>query len=164
MKTRICDDSSVEHRYEIVPHTTTQGIRLGIRLLAVLGPAAGRFLGETLGGASAQQATKAAVEAEPDDNEQAKKTGLDADISPETIAKIADSLVERLVAADCPGLVREVLANVTRDDKPLDNPANFETAYQANYGELAEALAWAIRQNGFHRFLLRGLSKAMAAQ
>lgn len=69
-------------------------------------------------------------------------------------------LTSALLASDSASLVKLLLRNATRDGASLDNPANFDRAFQANFGELAEALVWTVEVNGFVRFFGRLLTAA----
>ena len=138
-KVTIRDDSGQDHSYTLMPHPTTDGLKLGGKILSVVGvPSIKAILGGT----------------------PSKGSVLDSEIDPEALEKGFGELVAKLLDGQFIDLVKDLLKHTTRDNMPLDNPAVFDGAFQANYGELAEALIWVIIQNGLHLFLVRAFGKA----
>ena len=144
MKTMtIRDDSGQDHSYSLTPHPPTEGIPLAGRILDVVGVPASKLLADMMSTGS----LAAVLE-------------QDLKFSPEQIERALQLIISRLTDGAFLALIKSLLRYAQRDNKPLSNEAMFDMAYQANYGELAEALLWVIRENGMHRFLGR-LPKAM---
>lgn len=69
--------------------------------------------------------------------------------------KVAEALGAALAASDVPAMVADLLKNTRRNGLGLDQPGAVDLVYAGNYGELADAVVWAINCNGFHRFFVR---------
>jgi hypothetical protein len=139
----IYDDHGTAHEYEIATHPATQGFHVAGRIAGLFGPSLSKVVGGLLAGKSLQEV----------------KGVLDADLDGQTIAAGVSDVVLMLAGGEFQGLVKELVQYCIRDNRPLSNQAAFDMAFQANYGELAELLVLVLRENGFHRFLLR-LAKA----
>ena len=134
----VLDDDGQPHEYTLTPFGSSEGWKLATELFALVGPPLGKLLGGVI--------------------EKGAAGLLDANVD---LGVVMGDLTHSLLGST--PLVRSLLRNVTRDRQLLDNPAIFELAYQANYGELAEVLAWVIEVNGFVRFFTRLLTKAGGA-
>jgi len=133
---QIADDDGAQHSYSMIPFAASEGWQIGTRLFALAGGPLGKVIDGLFAGGT--------------------KSNLD-------LGEALRDLAGALLASGSDGLVKALLRNSTRDGQPLDNPANFDRFYQANFGELAEALAWSVEVNGFHRFFKRLLTKASAS-
>uniref|UniRef100_A0A6M3KS12 Putative tail protein n=2 Tax=viral metagenome TaxID=1070528 RepID=A0A6M3KS12_9ZZZZ len=134
-ETTIQNDDGVDVRYQAAQHPGTEGLRLAQRLFAVAGPALAPLL------------------------DTARRSGLDAEID---LGGIVSALADAASSVDGPALVGDLLRYVVRDGVPLRNTGAIDVAYGANYGELAEALAWIVERNGFARFFSRLAARAGA--
>lgn len=143
---QINDDDGRPHDYRIVPFGASEGWRLAVALFALVGGSLGKLLSGLLGSGKGADLGKL----------------LDADLD---LGAIVRDLAEALMSAEGNGeqLLKRLLRNVTRDGKSLENVAVFDQAYQANYGELAEVIVWAVEVNGFARFFGRLLTQAGTA-
>ena len=139
-KFTIIDDCGDSHAYEVITHSPEKGLALTFRILELLGPTLGKAITGFLQGKD-----RASI--------------MDSEMDGEAIGAAVEALAVSLVKQNAVGLIKELLSNATRDGQALDNPAHFSVAYQANYGELSEAMVRVIIENGFHRFLSRLLLK-----
>jgi hypothetical protein len=149
-KRQINDDDGTAHAYVTLPFGASEGWRLAVALFALVSGAAGKLLDSLLGAAEGGAEINAA-----------KLLNADLDLG----GAVRD-LAGALLSMDGRGevLVKALLRNTTRDGAALDNPSNFDRVYQANYGELAEALAFVVEANGFVRFFGRLLTRSGAGR
>lgn len=132
-KTVLTSDDGEQVQYLATAHPAGEGLRLATRMFGVVGKPLSGLL------------------------EAAGSGGLDAEVP---LGKVVRELAEAIAAEDAPGLVRELLRYVVRGKDSLDRPGAIDLAYAANYGELADALAWVIERNGFIRFFSRLASRS----
>lgn len=137
----ILDDDGAPHAYHITPHTASEGLRIGSRLVALAGPALGGLVGKVVGAGQ----LAAALEDDLDLGALARELGVS------------------LAAENVPDLVQKLLSNCVRDKLPLSNLGAFESAYQANYGELAEACAKVIEVERYALFFRRTVGRIGSA-
>jgi hypothetical protein len=134
-KVIIEDDFGQPQTYLILPHPASEGLRLATRLFALIGAPIGKLL------------------------ESVADKGLDTNID---LGSVVSELAQAIVAEDAPALVKDLFKYTHRNGVDLSNQAMLDSAFQANYGELAEALAKIIEVNGFIRFFSRFAKKAGA--
>jgi hypothetical protein len=130
----ILDDDGAPHAYVLTPHKPSDGLKIGPRLVALAGPA----LASLIGGFGSGPANLTKL--------------LEQDLD---LGAMAKELSLAILREDVSDLAKKMLAGSLRDGMPLDNSAAFEVAYQANYGELAEALAAVVEVNRFVLFFSR---------
>ena len=139
----ICDDDGNHHEYLCTPHPAGQGVKLGVQLLQFVGPGIVGILREVLKQVEKERGTdKITIN---------KLIGSEINFGP--LADAAGGLLSNLGSA--PELVKELLKNTVRDGKLLSNNAEFDIAFQGNYGELIEAVMWAFGVNRFLGFFSR---------
>lgn len=132
-KLTIDDDQGQPHNYLIGAHPASEGLRLASRLFALVGAPFGQLLDVLV------------------------SRGEEADVD---LGGISSDLARALLEADMPALTRDLLRYTHRDGVDLGNAVLIDAAYQANYGELAEALAEVVEANGFARFFSRLAKRA----
>lgn len=144
----INDDDGRPHAYTLLPFGASEGWRLAVALFALVGGSLGKLLSGLLAGAGGSGTGTGSL-----------GKLLEADLDLEAIVR---DLAQALLGAEGHGeqLLKQLLRNVTRDGKGLDNAAVFDLAFQANYGELAEVVVWSVEVNGFSRFFVRLLTQA----
>mgnify|MGYP001587946047 CR=1 FL=1 len=143
---QIQDDDGAVHEYAVLPFGASEGWRLAVALFALVSGAAGKLVDALLGATDGGK-----------DVSLGKLMAADLDLG----GAIRD-LAGALLSSDGRGevLIKQLLRNTTRDKASLDNIANFDRAFQANYVELAEALAFVVEVNGFVRFFGRLLTRS----
>ncbi len=135
------DDYGGKHTYFVILHPAGTGWPLGLKLLKLFGPALGVVMdGANMGsvGDALGAVTKAAADMEMNATEMGTTVGV-----------LAGELL------DDPALIRSVFEHTNRDTFKLEG-ASFDSAYQANYGELVQALYRVIKANFgplFRRYL-----------
>lgn len=135
-KTTIKDARGQDHRYLTKPFRTSQGFRLKLILLSIVGESAG--LG--LEGLLARGGTAAL---------------LDMDVNLGNAGAIVGRLAAAIMEKGGPELVKDILGRTQRtvkfdgDDQMEDvsNEEVFERVYAANYVEMYQALYWVIEVN-----------------
>ncbi len=133
---KIDDDDGRSHEYTCVPFGAADGMRVARQLFVLAGPSLAGVLGKVKPGKAAEL--------------------MDIDLD---IGAIIQDLVVALGAVELDVLARDLLRLASRDGRPLGGcsaaSAEFDTAYQANYGELVEALIWTVEVNRFGGFFRR---------
>lgn len=159
----LTDDRGNSHEYYCIPHGSSKGWPLGLRLIKILGRALGLALGDIeanelpaaindIKGKLAENADDAGIDL------TSQESVLDIQITYGMMAKflagagIGLSELAGMLLAE-PQLVHEILAHTTRDNKKVNQV--FEVAYQANYGELVKALFEVCKINWGPLFLQR---------
>jgi hypothetical protein len=132
-KLSLDDDQGQPHSYLIGAHPASEGLRLASRLFALVGAPFGKLLDVLV------------------------SSGEEADVD---LGGISSQLSRALLEADMPALVKDLLRYTHRDGVDLANGVMLDTIYQANYGELADALAEVVEVNGFARFFSRLAKRA----
>jgi hypothetical protein len=159
---QILDDDGAAHNYAIVAHPAVDGLKLAAELFGLAGPTIGKAL-DILKSAAVKAAKGHSVSGPQPAGEAARGVmeellGTDIDLKG-MIAEISQAIA----CSDLSGLAQKLLRYTTRDKVALDSPMAINLAYGANYGELAEALAYAIEANGFARFFVRLAARAGSA-
>lgn len=139
----ILDDDGNEHEYGIHPHAAGAGFKLATELFGLVGGSLGALLNTVMGAGSL-------------------KAVLATDLSAIDFGAAINDLAMSIASSDTPGLARRLLRHTVRDGKPLTKQAHFDAAFEANYGELAEALALSVEVNRFVGFFKRSFSSAAA--
>ena len=135
-KLSIESDNGSPQPYVIIPHPAGEGFRLATRLFAMAGPALGHLADVALSGKLDERLDMAAIVSE---------------------------LASAAASADAPGLLRDLFRHTHRAGLDMGSTALFDSAYQANYGELAEAAIAIVEANGFARFFVRFARRAGAS-
>lgn len=130
----IFDDDGAEHSYIGIPHPAQEGMKLALKLLGLIGPSLAMVLVDAFKGSK--------------NMEDVLNTDLD-------LKGAIGALCEKLALEATAQLLREMLRYVKRDGQDLKNDGIFGMAFQANYGELIEALKFAAEVNRFDRFFKR---------
>lgn len=125
------------------------GVELALHIYAL----AGEPLGEALGGALAGLGGLGGLV-------EAYMTGGLRELANLSVSEVLGGVeLPRVIATLAQGLTRlppdvimRLLAHTSRDGHPLRDRANFNTAYRANYIELAQAVAQVAQHNGFFTF------------
>ena len=132
----IIADDGIGHEYVIIPFGAGEGWPLGMRIAELISPPLGVVIDGLVGG----------LDDVPDaiNKLQAGVTQV-ADGGIGAMGSSIGSLAG-VLAGDM-ALVRQLVKHVTRDGQKLSNPAVFDMAYQANYGELLMALYHVLRVN-----------------
>lgn len=113
-----------EHRYVAVPHPATEGMAISFRLTSMAMGVLGKILSS--------------------DVDLAELTEKDLDL-----AGIMSDVSAFVGHEDAPALFRSILTYTSRDGAPLRADANFNKAYNGNYGELFDAAVRVMVGNGF---------------
>jgi hypothetical protein len=135
----LSDADGAEHHYQVVLHPPEQGQRILWALVAL----GGEPLGALLGGVVGQLVLGD------------KTIGDLVDSSVEDVlgevdwSAVGRNVSEAVRRTDMPTLSKALLAHTVRDTKQLRDPTNFGAAYQANYGEMLQALWEIIKANRF---------------
>ena len=126
----ITDDYGDVHQYLLIQHPAEEGINLLPVVLRVLGQAGGPLL-DVLVKAGALKDGEFDV--------------LEADIDGVQAGHALTQLADEFVRAGGADFCKQLLKYTVRDDK--DVAACFTSAYQGNYGELAQAVWFALDAN-----------------
>jgi len=149
------DDSGAAHQYEVIPHGAGAGWPLALKVLSILGPMVGKSMtGLTL---DLDKVVKAAADIQQGAGEMFGGSSFNLG----TLGYAAGELATALLAD--PHLVGQLFEHTQRDGQDLTNPAVFDTAYQANYFELMQALGKVVVLN-FGPFLLKKLGNSPKLQ
>lgn len=123
LETNVSDDFGTSHSYIVVQHGGREGARLAARVLRVV---------------SGPLGTLAAV--------AAGKGGAELDLSAEGLASAFRSVAVSIAEEGPDSLLEDVFRHTVRDGRRLAG-AEFDTAFQGNYGELVEAAVVVLRHN-----------------
>lgn len=140
-----------EYTYTCTPHPAEEGVDLLPVLLTIGAPLLGAIVG---GGAGTK--TKGDAAAMLDALEAGGGEGLDAELDGAAIAEGVRAFAVEFARAGGSKLCKKMLAYTIRDGPGADganrvfkvgDKAGFSAAYQGNYGELIQAIAFAIQVN-----------------
>lgn len=126
------DSEGQPHEYQVVQHGGKEGLKLGLRILKLLGPTIVNMLRDV----RKLDELKDILEMEVD------------------LSGVLNELLGILL--DLPDLIDELLKHTQRDELTLSNKAVFDKAYQGNYGELLGAVIKVFQANGYTSFLPKG--------
>lgn len=136
------DDWGKAHGYTLTLHPAEDGFNLLPRLTKILGPSLGTIIGAVNG---------------------IGEEGIsEAELDGDALGRAIGTLADEIIAAGSASLLKEILAHTTRvnDESQEQKVAqHFSRIYQGNYGELAEAVVWALTEN-FGPFFQRHLGGA----
>ena len=138
----IDDDDGQAHAYAITPHPGGEGFALATRLFGLFGGPLGGLL-------------DAVDLAKP-----GKGSILDQSIE---FGGLARGLAEAIAGCESVDLAKRLLSHTLRDDADLGGTkaaAEFDRIYEANYGELADAIFASVEVNRFATFFVRAAKKA----
>lgn len=137
------------HTYEVLPHDTDAGLPIVGKLMQAGIPALAALVGGAAGnggpGLLAQLAALRSGATPPAEGIAAVISGMD-------LGGLGDKLAAAIPQLDIARLGPELMRRATRDGARLDNPAEFNKAFKANYWELIAACQKVI---AFNRFLPR---------
>ena len=147
------------HDYTVSPHPTSEGTMLVVRLLGMAGGPIGRLASSNLDVlidlvpkmiAEYQDQSQGGKEMTDQEFMIAlqKELGDLSDLDLDFQAILAD-ILSAIVQAGGDEFIRSLLAHTFRDGQKLSQDALYDTAYQANYGELFKAIWEVIKANGF---------------
>lgn len=129
----INDDEGNPHTYVVTQHGGREGVRLLGRVLKVVsGP---------LGILAAVAGSSVAGQPSTTDDAEGAVDALDA----ASVAKALRESASALVAEGPDSLIEDILKHTFRDTEPVAKV--FDKAYQGNYGELGEAVLFALTAN-----------------
>lgn len=135
------------HNYIVREHPASEGIEVGLQLLAALSSTLVTFLGGVLSseGGFERVATALTRGGFDDDDVSAIAEVLEGS----DLSKVGADAASFLAAKTTPRLLRRLLQHTWRDGKHLNLTPNFDSAFSSNYLELSKAIALACRVNGF---------------
>jgi len=134
-RVKIKDDYGGEHDYLIIAHPSGKGWPLLLRLLKV----GGKAFNVTVSGSPSK------VAAELGEMIDKYKSMMETEVSKSGIGNLVFSLAADLL--ESPEIVSGLFAHTARDRGDLSRPDDFDSAFQANYGELVFAIVEVIKLN-----------------
>jgi len=147
----ITSSDGTEYTYTCTPHPAEEGVDLLPVLLTIGAPLLGAIVG---GGAGPK--SKSDAEAMLDALESGGGEGLDAELDGAALAGAVRAFALEFARAGGSKLCKKMLAHTIRDGPGADgsnkaikvgDKAGFSAAYQGNYAELIQAIAFAIQVN-----------------
>lgn len=149
------DRAGKPHDYVLLAHLPAEGFKLACAVQdVVVGP-----LAVLAKGAGGSPALLDVIDRLMADEAEAKSDPAIAEVVAALLGLDLDALVAavRKALAGCEDmvLIHALLARMTRDGKPLSDPAVFDAAYAGNLGEMMKAVGRSAGVNGF--FTLPGI-------
>lgn len=129
--------------WQINTLSATKGVEVLTWLGAILGQGAGH-LGSALQSMEKPKAEKAEDQETADaDADESTKSPLDIDMSWKDVGEAAGAILGRLSDPKTPAMLKTLLADLHKDKKQV----RFDEEFAANYGVLAQIVAWALTVN-----------------
>lgn len=154
---QLTDAQGEPHEYTISPHATSDGSMLALRVLGMAGEPIGRLASSNLG-VLIDVLPKLAQAAEDKNTSDAdllllaeQELGALEDLDLD-LAQIVQDIQQAVVSAGGDAFFQNLLRGAYRDGKPLAKRHVYDTAFQANYRELFQAVWKSIQANGFLLF------------
>jgi hypothetical protein len=150
----LTDAAGTPHRYEVMPHTPTDGWEVtSLILAAIIDPVAETALPALLQLLPDVIRAGAIQDKEKGGRRFELAALLDNDMLLERLGALrfdgAGPAIKRAVRALDMPTIRRILRHTTLDGKALSKDLNFDTAYAANYTEMMQAVWEVCRHNAF---------------
>lgn len=139
-ETVVSDDFGNQHSYIIIQHGGREGARLAARVLRVVSGPLGSLAASVASGSKSE-----------------------IDLSPEALSSAFRNVAVSIAEEGPDSLLEDVFRHTVRDGRRLSG-AEFDTAFQGNYGEMVEAAVVVLRHNfeaSFRRVPFAGLSSRL---